>query len=355
MTRRRIAIIGPSRTPVAEPFSGGLTAHIRALTERLCRRGHDVTLFAAPGSDPDLPVVELAMGALRLSDTARQDVSMPPELFMEEHHAYLALMLTLARQRGRFDVIHNHSQHHLPIAMSPLVATPMVTTLHTPPTPWLESAVQVGPTSSVRFVAVSAFTAAQWEPVLGRVEVVANGVDCDRWTMGPGGPDLVWSGRMVPEKAPHLAIAAARLLGRRIVLAGPVADPVYFAQQVRPLLGPDAVYAGHLEQTALSQLVRTSAVAVASPEWDEPYGLVLAEALASGTPVATFARGGTIEVVDRSCARLAVPGDVASLARAIDDASRLDRSVARRWAETHCSIERMMDEYELLLGDTVAA
>ncbi len=354
MTRRRIAIIGPARTPIAEPFSGGLTAHIRALTERLCRRGHDVTLFAAPGSDPDLPVVELAMN-LRLSDDARQDVSMPPEVFMHEHHAYLGLMTNLARQRNRFDVIHNHSQHHLPIALSYLLGTPMITTLHTPPTPWLESAVQTGPTLAMRFVAVSRFTAAQWRPLLGAVDVVANGVDCERWIAGPGGPDLVWSGRMVPEKAPHLAIHAARLAGRQIVLAGPVADPVYFAACVRPLLGPDATYAGHLDQDALSRLVRTSAVAVATPVWDEPYGLVLAEALASGTPVATFARGGTVEVVDESCARLAVPDDVHSLAGAIVEAAALDRRAARGRALEHCSIERMMDEYELLLDETVAA
>ena len=354
MTRRRIAIIGPARTPIAEPFSGGLTAHIRALTERLCRRGHDVTLFAAPGSDPDLPVVELAMN-LRLSDDARQDVSMPPEVFMHEHHAYLGLMTGLARQRSRFDVVHNHSQHHLPIALSYLLSAPMITTLHTPPTPWLESAVQVGPAPATRFVAVSRFTAAQWRPLLGTVDVVANGVDCDHWTAGPGGPDLVWSGRMVPEKAPHLAVEAARLAGRRIVLAGPVADPVYFEACVRPLLGPGAHYAGHLDQLALARLVRTSAVAVATPVWDEPYGLVLAEALACGTPVATFARGGTVEVVDESCARLAVPDDVASLAAAIVGAAGLDRRAARRRALEHCSIERMVDEYELLLDDTVAA
>ncbi|WP_375483127.1 glycosyltransferase [uncultured Jatrophihabitans sp.] len=354
MIRRRIAIIGPARTPIAEPFSGGLTAHIRALTERLCRRGHDVTLFAAPGSDPSLPLVELAMN-LQLSETARQDVSMPPEVFLHEHHAYLALMTGLARQRGRFDVIHNHSQHHLPIALSYLLPAPMVTTLHTPPTPWLESAVQVGPTPPVRFVAVSRYTAEQWRPTLGPVDVVANGVDCEAWQPGPGGRDLVWSGRMVPEKAPHLAILAARLTGRRLVLAGPVSDPEYFAEVVSPLLGRDAVFAGHLGHEALSHLVRTSAVAVATPVWDEPYGLVLAEALASGTPVATFARGGTVEVVDESCARLAVPDDVASLARAIDEAADLDRAAARERAEKFCSLERMLDEYELVLDETAAA
>ena len=355
MTPLRIAVIAPSQSPVAEPFTGGMAAHVSAVTRALCQRGHAVTLFAPPGSDPALPVVDLALRRLRLSDAARSDVSMPAELAMAEHHAYLSLMLQLARQADRWDVIHNHSLHYLPVAMARGVAVPMVTTLHTPPTPWLESAVQTGPMPPIRFVAVSEYTAAQWRPLIGAVSVIANGVDCARWRFGPGGATLAWSGRLVPEKAPHLAIAAARRAGRAIVLAGPIADQGYFAAQVQPLLGDDARYAGHLDQTELSRLIAGSGVLVASPVWDEPYGLVVAEALASGTPVAAFRRGGIPEIVDSSCAALATPGDVDALAGAIRAAEGLDRRNARRRAERHCSIELMMDGYEALLEETIPA
>ena len=138
-------------------------------------------------------------------------------------------------------------------------------------------------------------------------------------------------------------------------MAGPVYDRDYYKTEVEPLLGEDAVYVGHLEQPALSELVRTSGVAVVTPLWDEPYGLVVAEALASGTPVASFRRGGVPEVVDSGCARLVAGADVDALARAITAAENLPRRAARARAESHCGIELMMDRYEELLEESVAA
>ncbi len=354
MPPRRIAIIAPSRSAVAEPFSGGLAAHVWALTTGLVERGHDVTLFAPPGSDPRLPVRVLDLPGLWLSEDARQDVSMPPEAVIREHHAYLKLMLELAADTG-FDVIHNHSLHYLPVAMAPTVRTPMVTTLHTPPTPWLESAVQAAGPSAMRFVAVSEYTARRWEPVLAQVDVIPNGVDLRRWPMGAGGGPAVWTGRIVPEKAPHLAVDAARRAGRPLVLAGPIGDPHYFRSTVAPLLGDGVRYVGHLDQAALCRLVGAASVAVVTPMWDEPYGLVIAEALACGTPVAGFARGGVPEVVDADCARLVPGGDTAALAGAIRAAELLPRHRARARAERYCSIESMMSAYERYLGLAVAA
>ncbi|WP_375492064.1 glycosyltransferase [uncultured Jatrophihabitans sp.] len=346
MPSRRIALIGPSRAPVAQPFAGGLTAHLWSLCSKLLERGHDVTLFAPAGSDPRLPVHELRLGELRLSQDSRSDVSMPPEVMMVEHHAYLSLMLELASGTSGFDVLHNHSLHYLPLAMSSTAAAPMLTTLHTPPTPWLESAVQSAPSMPSRFAAVSAHTAHRWAPLLGRVDVISNGIDLQAWPQGPGGAGAVWTGRIVAEKAPHLAVHAARKAGLPITLAGPIDDPDYFDAEVRPLLGGEVDYAGHLTQHMLSLLVSHSCVAVVTPVWDEPYGLVVAEALASGTPVAAFGRGGIPDVVDATCARLVADDDVGALAQAMDDAAHLPRAAARARAEAHCSVETMVDRYE---------
>ncbi len=354
MPPHRIAIIAPSRSPVAEPFSGGLVAHVWSLTAALVERGHDVTLFAQPGSDPRLPVRELDLAGLRLSTDARGDVSMPPEVVIREHHAYLSLMLELAAD-DTYDVIHNHSLHYLPVAMAGTVRTPMITTLHTPPTPWLESAVQAAPRSAMRFVAVSDYTASRWRPLLPDVGVIPNGVDLRRWPVGPGGGPLVWTGRLVPEKAPHLALLAARKADRPLRLAGPIDDPAYFEDAVRPLLDDERTYLGHLDQAALSRLVGAASAALVTPMWDEPYGLVVAEALACGTPVVGFRRGGIPEVVDDSCARLVAGGDDAALAEAILEAEALPRRCARQRAERHCSIESMMARYERYLDAALVA
>jgi glycosyltransferase involved in cell wall biosynthesis len=110
-----------------------------------------------------------------------------------------------------------------------------------------------------------------------------------------------------------------------------------------------------LEHDQLSAAVGRAAVAVVSPEWDEPYGLVVAEALACGTPVAAFARGGIPEIIDETCGVLARPGDVAELAASIRAAAGLDRRAARVRARAHCSVRAMVDGYERVFAEICGA
>jgi glycosyltransferase involved in cell wall biosynthesis len=352
----RIGIVASARFPIAEPFAGGLEAHVWGLADRLRRQGHDVTLFAGPGSDPRLGVEVLELRRPTLSPAARADVSMRPAEWVDEHHAYLQLMVRLAQTAADdFDVIHNHSLHHMPIAMASTLPVPMVTTLHTPPTPWLESAIQVPDDCRVTFAAVSAHTAAAWSHLIEDALVIHNGVDVSRWVPGPGGGGAVWSGRLVPEKGAHLAIDAAVLAGMPLRLAGPVSDRDYFEREIRPRLGlPGVAYVGHRTQAELVRLVGEASVALVTPCWDEPYGLVVAEALACGTPVCAFARGALPELLDEDCGRLVAPGEVAGLAAALHDASRLSRRAARERAVRDCSLESMVERYVDLYGELAA-
>jgi glycosyltransferase involved in cell wall biosynthesis len=302
-------------------------------------------MFAAPGSDPALAVRELPVPRFSPSRESLSDVNAMSESWMREHHAYLGLMLELRRNGAeRFDIIHNNSLHHLPVAMAEVTGLPVITTLHTPPTPWLESAVQFAP-GSASFVAVSEHTARAWGSSV-RATVVRNGVDTSRWIPGPGGDRAVWFGRLVPEKAPHLAIEAAKLAGVGLDLAGPIADAAYFESRVAPLLGGEIRYLGHLRHEELVAKVGDSGVALVTPAWNEPYGLVAAEALACGTPVAAFDRGALGEIVDERSGRLAPAGDVRGLAAALLEARTLSRTDARARAVDFCSLDRMVDEYE---------
>lgn len=346
-----VVIIAAASHPLREPFAGGLESLTWELVRGLRRRGVDVTLFAGPGSDPDLGAREVVVRPLVLSEAARGDVSMPPERWLREHHAYLQVMLEL-QSRGDIDVIHNNSLHYLPIALAATSRAPMVTTLHTPPTPWLEPAIGLMDQARARFVAVSARTAGQWAHV-APAEVIHNGVDCERWSAGPGGEDLVWFGRLVPEKAPHEAVAIAAASGRRVRLAGPIANEAYFTEVVRPLLGPRAEYVGHLQAGALRPLVGSSAATLVTPAWEEPYGLVGAESLACGTPVLAYDRGGLGEFLSPECGVLVAGGDVQAAAAAVDSVVAKDRSACRDRALQHCSLERMIDAY-LGVYDAVA-
>lgn len=152
----------------------------------------------------------------------------------------------------------------------------------------------------------------------------------------------------MPEKGLELAIRAAQSAGTGLRIAGPCPDPTYFSTVIRPMLTGAVEYLGHLDHHDLANLVGSATVAVASPRWDEPYGLVVAEAMACGTPVAAFARGALPELVTPTSGVLARPDDVEDLADAIRTAALLDRSEVRRWAVEHCSIDAMVDGYETL-------
>lgn len=341
----RICLIASSRFPVREPFHGGMEAHTAMLAEHLIRRGHRVSVFAAPGSDPRFNVADLAVQPFEPSAAARRDVGAMPQAWMREHHAYLNLMMELARSGPkRFDVVHNNSLHHLPVAMAELVDLPMISTLHTPPVPWLESAITIcgGATT---FVAVSRHTAEAWEHAVS-AEIVLNGIDTRRWGPGAGGSRAVWTGRLVPEKAPHLAVRAALAADIPIDLAGPLQDELYFRREVEPLLSDRVRYVGHLGTDALVRLVGAAAVAVVSPTWDEPYGLVAAEAMSCGTPVAAFRRGALAEIVPERAGALAAPDDIDDLAAAVSRAIRLDRGEVREHAMQELGVGRMVSAYE---------
>ncbi len=342
----RIGIIAHLKHPIAEPFAGGLEMHTHLLARSLRDRGHAVTIFASSRSESGLGLeaicTETAMSAVGTAEAT--DIA-----FFKEHHAYLSLMTEL-RHRN-FDIIHNNSLHYLPVAMADSLPMPMVTTLHTPPFCWLESGIRLCAARNNTFVAVSRSVAGSWSHVTHSDTVIWNGIDLQKFAFHPSAavdPYLVWYGRIVPEKGLHLAIEAARQVGLPLKIAGPILDTDYYRTMITPALGTDAVHVGHLAHRELARLVGGARAFLCTPMWDEPYGLVVAEALASGVPVAAFARGAIPEILDESCGVLAPPNDVAALAQAVLAALMLDRRACRIRAEQMCDADRMVDGYETL-------
>lgn len=353
MTRLRIGIIAGTRFPIREPYAGGMESHTHALARALQDLGHEITLFANGGPD-DVATVSFS-GPLLLSDVARADVSMPPEQFLAEHHAYLQILLRLGEYD--LDILHNNSLHYLPVAMAPTLGRPVVTTLHSPPTPWLESAVAAaGGAGRTRFVSVSESNARAWRKVAPVDAVIHNGVDTSRWAPRPGRRHgLVWTGRIVPEKGVDIAIRAAQLLGLPLTIAGPVHDRAYYDSAVAPELGPQVRYVGHLGGEKLARLVASAQVALVTPRWEEPYGLVVAEALACGTPVAALPSGSMSELIDDDRGSVAEDETPEALATAARRAQHVRPSACRTWAVTRASVVVMAQRYADVYDAALAA
>lgn len=325
-----VAVIAPLRHPLGEPHAGGLEAAVHQRIHLLRARGHRVLVCAVDGSDPAPHPAELALPVPRWSPHESPTDSTYPAGFLQ--HAAEALDRAfdwLDDHADVVDVIDNHCLHPLPLERAREHSIPQVTTLHTPP---FAEMVDAARATSSRLVAVSSWTAAEWERAgVADVGVLHNMIDGSTWRQGYGGGDLVWFGRLVPEKAPHLAIAAARSVGRSLTIAGRMGDEPYFRDVIQPMLAADVRYVGELRAVDLARLVGASAATLVTPDWDEPFGLVLAEALATGTPVAAFARGGLEEVAGRNPGvRFVAPGDVLSLGRAADELARADSIASRR-------------------------
>lgn len=346
MTKHRIAMIAHLKYPIAEPFAGGLEMHTHMLARNLRSKGHDVTVFAATKSD-------VSVGAVPICDATELNSIGTDEAhnitFFKEHHAYLKLMMKL--KNSDFDIVHNNSLHYLPVAMADTLPMPMVTTLHTPPFCWLESGFRCASGKNNTVVAISETTANMWSSILNVDEVILNGIDLQKFPFSPKparDPYVIWYGRIVREKGLHHAIDAARLAQMDIKIAGPVWDENYFRKEISPRFGPDTDYLGHVSHDMLAQLVSGATATICTPCWEEPFGLVVAESLAVGVPVAAFARGAMAEIIDDKSGALATPDNVKSLAHAIQKALACKRVDCRKRAEDIADLTVMIDRYETL-------
>jgi glycosyltransferase involved in cell wall biosynthesis len=341
----RIGVLTHIKHPIRQPFAGGLEAFTHDVTLGLRARGHAVTLFAKGGS-------AAALQAVAVPD---EEACRHPSLssaYVAEHHAYLKVMQGL--DDHGFDVIFNNSLHYVPLTMASLIRTPMLTVLHTPPFFEMLNALR-GDRSRGRFSTLSTANARQWREVVEDCAVIPNGIDLDGWRPAASvGEHALWFGRLVPEKGAHLAIDAARQAGIALRLAGHAVDEGYFKAQIQPRLGPGVEYLGHLQRPELAVELAHAAVALMTPCWEEPFGLVVAEALACGTPVVAFDRGAMRDLISDEVGCLVPANDVAALAAAIPRALGKSRQACRARAEAQWNHELMLDRYEALLTEVAA-
>ena len=332
----KIAVLGHRRFPIKEPFAGGIEHFTHTLIKGLEKRGCQVTLFAHPDSDR----------SLNLSLEPILDTSFCINHDEESHEAYLNIMDYLSTQD--FDLIHDNSLNYFPIILEDRLSAPLVTTLHTPPFARFTSAVRYRERKKRgHYISISKSNTKQWGLNEDRLDTIYNGVDTKVFSYAPfyHRNCAVWSGRIIPNKGTHLAIEAAQKAKMKLVIAGRIGDRQYFESKIKPHLGKTVEYVGHLKQKELVKLLQSAAMTLCTPVWHEPFGLVVIESLACGTPVVAFNRGAMSEILDAQTGIVVPPNDTDAMAQAMKQAKRLSRYSCRKLVLERFCIEITIDKY----------
>ena len=331
----RIAQVAPLLLPVPPRHYGGTERVVYDLTEELVERGHDVTLFASGDS----------------VTSARLVPAVPRGLWAEpaEHDPIAALFCMhaeLFRRASEFDVIHTHTDYHAFPYVSGSPAS-VVTTLHGRlDVAHYPEVLRAFP--KARVISISRSQRAQM-PEANWAGTVHHGLPLGRYRFDPaGGRGLVFLGRIAPEKAPDVAIDVAIAAGVPLTIAGRV-EPhrrEYFEREIRPKLAHPLVhFAGEVDDEQKQRLLGSALALLFPIDWPEPFGLVMAESMACGTPVIARPKGSAPEVmVDGVTGILADSFD--ALVEAVRGVRSIDRAACRRHVERELSVAAMTDGYE---------
>jgi glycosyltransferase involved in cell wall biosynthesis len=340
----RILQIAPLWETVPPPAYGGTEAVVHLLVEELVQQGHDVTLCASGDSRTSARLKSCYPVSLR---TARGIEC--PAVYAWQH---AALSLT---DTDRYDIVHNHSGEDV-MALSHLVpGAPMLTTMHCLITP---------DTKIVWDNYEGYYSTISWSQRNGmpRIDggnfagVAYNGIDVESFPFQTEkGEHLLFLSRMSEEKGPQFAVEVARRTGRRMVMAGKVDDKDrdFFTSVVEPLIdGDQVIFVGEADGALKRELYRSAFCVLMPIMWDEPFGLVLAEAMACGTPVIVFNRGAAAEIVEHGETGFVVD-DVDEMTHAVSRVGGIDpaycRAHVKRKFDAPVMAQRYVEIYQSIL------
>jgi glycosyltransferase involved in cell wall biosynthesis len=336
----RIGIIAPPWLPVPPSAYGGTELMIDALCRGLDRLGHDVTLFTIGTST--CPVERRWL--FDEMDPIRMGAAV--EEFRHAFAAYDAL--------DDVDVIHDHTLAGLLVGPSK-AHVPLVTTIHGPFDDALSDLYE-RTSEDVPVVAISRDQARSAPSTIRISAVIHHGIEVARYPFVAEPDDhVLFLGRMSPDKGVEQAIKVARAADRPLMIAAKLREPLeleYFHTVIEPMLGANAVYVGEADFDQKIELLSTATALINPIQWPEPFGLVMTESMACGTPVVGGALGAAPEIVDDGRTGF-LSNDVTVLVDGLRNIESIDRKTCRRVVEERFSSDRMAADYADLYRDLI--
>jgi UDP-glucose:tetrahydrobiopterin glucosyltransferase len=347
----KIAIVAPLVSAIREPQRGGSQAFVSDLARGLVDRGHEVHLYAASGSEVDgVQVIDTGVDHRALQTTLYRASSGAAACSSGAAERAFARVYSAVR-REAYDVVHNHAFDAPAVTLATTARAPVLHTVHLPPDTAVADALRRAARSEEppTIAGVSAFQASAWSRVVLLDAILPPHVPTSliRWSP-TAGDSAVFAGRLSPEKGAAEAIEIALAAGIRIDVYGDSYDAEYTREQIDPRRADPgvSVHPG-VPRTTLWEVMARAAVVLCPARWDEPFGMVAAEAQACGTLAEI--------VVDSSTGFMVAPDDINAAADAVTRASELSRSECREHAESHLDLELSLDAHEQLYRRVTSA
>ena len=339
----KIAMVAPPWFRIPPEGYGGIEVIAGLLADGLVSKGHEVTLFTVSSSSTKARKFNVFDGEMN------SYLDGPPQSLLN-----IALTHTLASyieiSKGGYDIIHDHTWKE-GLSSAAFIGTPIIHTVHgllNEETIRFYSLFKDYP--GIYFVTISNYQQTRL-PGLNYAATVYNGIDLPRYPYSEDKEDfLFYMGRFNEAKAPHIACEVAEKLGKKLILAGRVfegPERSYFDQYVKPHLSDDILYVGELGHWSSEKMrLFSRARGYLHPiQWDEPFGIVMAEAMACGTPVIAFRRGSTPEVVAHGVTGFVVE-TMEEFINAVEHVDEISPRACRERAENMFTARSMVDNYE---------
>ncbi len=340
-SRKKIAILGPIGNAIPPKKQGGIEWMVYYLTEDLVKKGYQVLLFGPKSTQTSaelVPVISKPISEYKISPEHEITRKLRIEL------SVLTNMLTeVQKRKEEIGIIFNHTvSGGMFTSLEKMLNIPALHVLHLP---LFGELAEVFRKSNARLITISNNQKNNF-PNLNYQTTIYNGIDLKKFPFSKKPKDhFIFSGKIFPTKNPLDAIKATKIARKKIIIIGKILNQDYFEKKIKLLLNKDVVYSGEVSISKAIEFYKNAKALLFPIKWEEPFGLVMIEAMSCGTPVIAYPNGAVLEVVKDKKTGFIVR-NVKEMAEAIKNIDQIDRSACRKRVEDLFSYQKMVSGYE---------